>query len=165
MTIYFYKTGELNGSSYVKIPLRSNAILNLQKIEKYCFIWSKLAHLSPCNINHPNRVSNYKQYSDDLNIQDFDFTNGFQCGDVHRFTEINSLSVNILELKFYQNQNKWEHKLIPVQVSKTDSVRIVDILINKNHYALFKKLNVFLGDHHKIFICRRCLVSYTSENM
>ena len=29
----------------------------------------------------------------------------------------------------------------------------------------FKKLNVFLGDHHKNFICRRCLSSYTSENM
>ena len=27
MTIYFYKTIELNGSNYVKIPLRSNAIL------------------------------------------------------------------------------------------------------------------------------------------
>ena len=28
-----------------------------------------------------------------------------------------------------------------------------------------KKLNVFLGDHHKIFVCRRCLNSYTSQNM
>ena len=26
MTIYFYKTGELNGPNYVKIPLKSNAI-------------------------------------------------------------------------------------------------------------------------------------------
>ena len=34
----------------------------------------------------------------------------------------------------------------------------------KNHYALIKKLNVFLGDHHKNFICRRCLSSYTCEN-
>ena len=28
-----------------------------------------------------------------------------------------------------------------------------------------KKLNVFSGDHHKTFICRRCFKSYTSENM
>ena len=28
MTIYFYKTNEKNGSNYIKIPLRSNAILN-----------------------------------------------------------------------------------------------------------------------------------------
>ena len=45
MTIYFYKTQELNGSNYVKLPLRSNAILNIQNDDKYCFIWSILAHL------------------------------------------------------------------------------------------------------------------------
>ena len=31
MTIYVYKTVELNGSNYVKIPLRSNANLNIEK--------------------------------------------------------------------------------------------------------------------------------------
>ena len=29
MTVYFYKTVEMNGSNYAKIPLRSNAILNI----------------------------------------------------------------------------------------------------------------------------------------
>ena len=62
MTKYFYKTGELKGSNYVKIPLRSNAILNIEKNDEYCFIWSTLASLHPCINNHPNRVSNYKQY-------------------------------------------------------------------------------------------------------
>ena len=38
-------------------------------------------------------------------------------------------------------------------------------MIYKNHYALIQKLNVFLGDHNKNFICRQCLSSYTSENM
>ena len=45
MTIYFYKTQELNGSSYVKIPIRTSAILNIQNDDKYCFIWSILAHI------------------------------------------------------------------------------------------------------------------------
>ena len=40
MKISCYKTIELNGTSYVKIPLRSNAILNVQNDDKYCFIWS-----------------------------------------------------------------------------------------------------------------------------
>ena len=62
MTIYFNKTGEMNGSNYVKIPLRSNAILNYENNDKYCLIWSILACLHPCNNNHPNRVSNYYQY-------------------------------------------------------------------------------------------------------
>ena len=42
---------------------------------------------------------------------------------------------------------------------------VVDIIIHKNHYALIKKRNVLLVDHQKNFICRRCLNSYTSENM
>ena len=68
MTIYFCKTGELDGSNYVKDPLRTNAILNIENIDKYCFIWSILASLHPCNNNHPNRVSNYKQYFKEKNI-------------------------------------------------------------------------------------------------
>ena len=56
MKISFYKTGELNGSSYVKIPLRSNASLNIENADKYCFIWSILAHLHPCENSQPTRV-------------------------------------------------------------------------------------------------------------
>ena len=90
MTIFFYKTNEMNGSNYVKIPLRSNAILNIENNDKYCFLWSILAYLRPCNNNHPNRVSNYRQYFNELNIQGFDFTNGFKCSDVHKFNELNN---------------------------------------------------------------------------
>ena len=38
MKIKFYETGELNDSSYVKTPLRSNAILNIGNNDKYCFL-------------------------------------------------------------------------------------------------------------------------------
>ena len=165
MTVYFYKTTELNGSNYVKIPLKSNTILNIENNDKYCFLWSILAYLHPCNNNHPNRVSNYKQSFIELNIQDFDFTNGFKCSDVHKFNELNNLSVNIFELTFCQDQNQWRHKLIPTEVSKNISDRIIDLAIYKNHYVLIKKLDVFLGDHNKKYICRQCLSSYTSENM
>ena len=34
MIIYFWKNGEINGSSYIKIPLRSSAILNILKMVK-----------------------------------------------------------------------------------------------------------------------------------
>ena len=165
MTIYFYKTNDLNGSNYIKIPMRSNAILNIENNDKYCFLCSILAWLHPCNNNHPNRVSNYKQYFNEVIIQDFDFTNGFKCRDVHRFNEINNLSVNIFEIVFYQEQNQWKHKLIPIEISKNNSDRVIDLAIYKNHYVLIKKLDVFLGNHNKKFICRRCLSSYTSENM
>ena len=165
MTVYLSKTGEMDGRSYVKIPLRSSAILNVENDDKYCFSWSILAYLHSCNNNHPDRVSIYRHCFKELNIDRFDFTNGFKCSDVHNFEKINNLSINIFELNFYQDQNKWRHKLIPIAVSKNDSGSAIDSIIYKNQYALIKKLNVFLGDDHKTFICRRCLNSYTSENM
>ena len=90
----------MSGSNYVKIPLRSNAVLNNESNDKYCFIWSILAWIHPCNNYHPNRVSNDKQYSDELKIQGFNFTNGFMCSDSHKFNELNNLSVNIFEKIF-----------------------------------------------------------------
>ena len=156
---------ELNGSSYVKIPLRSNAILNFQNNDKYGFLWSILFYLHPCENSHPSRVKNYLQYSDELNIEGFDFTNGFKCSDVHKFEKLNNLSEKIFQLNFYHDENKWKHILIPIEVSKNDSDRVFGLIIYKNHYALIKKINVFLGDQHKNFTCRRCLNSYTSEKM
>ena len=56
MKIRFYKTGELNCSSYVRIPVRSNAILNIENNDKNCFLWSILAYLHPCENYHPSWV-------------------------------------------------------------------------------------------------------------
>ena len=106
--ISFYKNGELNGTSYVKIPLRSSAILNVQNNDKYCFIWSILASLHPCENDHPNRVSNFKQSFKELNNNGFDFTNEFKCSDMHRFEKLNNLSIIIYELYFYQVGDEWK---------------------------------------------------------
>ena len=99
-----------------------------------------------------------------MNIQGFDFSEGFRCSDVHKFNELNNFSVNKFELNFYQEQNQWKHKLIPIEISQNDSDRVIDLAIYKNHYVLIKKLDVFLGDHNKKIFCRHCLSSYTSEN-
>ena len=53
MKITFFKTGEVNGSPYVKITLKSIALTNIKKNDKYCFIWSILASLHPCDNDHP----------------------------------------------------------------------------------------------------------------
>ena len=51
-----------------------------------------------------------------------------------------------------------------MEISKNISVRVIDVLIYKNHYVLIKKTHVFLGNHNKRFACRRCLNSYTNKN-
>ena len=104
MKIRFYKKAKLIGSSYVKILLRSNALIIIKKDHKDCFIWSILASFHPCDIDHPKRISNYGQYSHELNIKGFDFTNGFKCSDVHEFEKMNNLSFNKYELNFCQDK-------------------------------------------------------------
>ena len=85
------------------------------------FLWSMLASIHPCKNNHPTRVSNYRQLFGEMNIQGFDFSGGFKCSDVHKLPvylfSINNLSINTLELSFYQDQNDWKHKLIPIEFS------------------------------------------------
>ena len=130
--------------------------MNIKNIDKYCFIWSTLASVHPCDADHPNRVSK---------TEGFDFSNGFRCSEVQKLDKPNKLSINIFELIFYRDKNKWKHNLIPVEISKKESDKVFDLLIYKNHYALIRKLNVSSGDHIKSFICRRCVNSYTSENM
>ena len=79
------------------------------------------------NIKHPNRVSNYRQFFDELNIQEFLFTSAYKCNDVHKFEKLNDLTINIFELNFCQDHRK--HKLIPNEVSKNDSDRVIDFLV------------------------------------
>ena len=94
-----------------------------------------MASLHPCENDHPNRVSKYKQHFNELNTNGFDFTNGFKCSDMHRFEKLNSLSINTYEIIFHQDGDKWKHNLIPIEVSKNESNKIIDLLIYKNHYA------------------------------
>ena len=46
MKIKFHKTGEVKCSRFVKIPLRSSAILNIQNVHKYCFLWLSLTYFT-----------------------------------------------------------------------------------------------------------------------
>ena len=71
MTKYFHKTGEMNGSSYVKVLLRSFDSLNIESDDKYRFLWSILArfhHIPDQKNGHSTRVSKYRRYFSELNI-------------------------------------------------------------------------------------------------
>ena len=127
----------MNGSIYVKIRSRSSSILNIKNDDIYCFFWSILAKLHPCE-NNSNRKSYKRQNLNQLNINGFDFSNGFRCSDMHKVEKINILSQNIFELNFYPEQTKWKHNIIPMEISKDESDRVVDLLIFVNHYVLIK---------------------------
>ena len=57
--VRFYENDELNGASYDKTSLRSNANLNIENKDENCFLWSILAPLHPCENIHPSRVKTY----------------------------------------------------------------------------------------------------------
>ena len=124
-------------------------------------MWSILAKLHPSENDHPKIVLYYESYFNELNIEGFDFTNGFRCSDMFRFEKLNNLSINIYELGFDQNK----YKVIPIEISKNESDRVKDLLIYKNHYVLIKKLNVFIGKHDCKYVCGKCLNSYTTHSM
>ena len=120
MAIFSYKTGDLNGSKYVKFLLRSSAILNNQNNNKFCYMWSIVALLHPITDSknrRPTGASNYRQYFNELNFNGSDFVNGYKCSNLHRFGKINNIPTSIIELGFHQNQTKWKHKLLPIEIS------------------------------------------------
>ena len=82
---------------------------------------------------------------------------------MHRLEKMNNLAINIFGINIYQGQNKWQHKLIFIEISIKESDRVIDLIIYKINYVLIKKFKVFLGKQDCRYICRRCLNSYTSE--
>ena len=49
---------------------------------------------------------------------------------MHKFEKLNNLSINIYEFNFYQDDTKWKHKLIPIEISGIDSVdTVIDLAI------------------------------------
>ena len=120
---------------------------------------------SPCNNSHPNIVSHHGQFFDELNSEGFDFSNGFKCNDVHKFEKLKNLSINIFEINFYRDQNKWKQKLIPIEINKNETDRVIDLLIYNNHYVFIKKFHKFSGNHNCNYFGRRGLNSYTSQNV
>ena len=162
LKIYFHKTNPINGQTYVEFPIRTNAILNIQNNDTYCFLWSILACIHPV-IENPHRVSKYIPYQNELNINDIDFSNGMRITDIDKFENLNNqLSINVFE---YSEEEDNDYKLVPLYISKNiENRRIVDLILYKNHYILLKKLHVFIGKHDNIYVCRNCLSSYSVQS-
>ena len=49
----------------------------------------------------------------------------------------------MFRLGFYQGQNNWNHKFIPIGISEDESEIVIDLLIYKKHYVLNTKVNMF----------------------
>ena len=162
LKIYFHKTNPINGQTYVEFPIRTNAILNIQNNDAYCFLWSILASIHPVK-EDPQSVSKYIPYQNELNITDIDFSNGMKITATDKFEKLNNqLSINVFE---YSTDEDNDYKLVPLCISKNiENRRIIDLILYKNHYKLLKKLHVFIGKYDNTFFCRNCLNSYSVQS-
>ena len=148
--------------TYKEFPIRTNAILNIQNNDTYCFIWCILASLHPVD-NNPHRVSKYIPYKNELNIANIDFSNCMKITDIDKFENLNNqLSINVFE---YTKDDDNDFNLVPLYISKNnENRRIIDLILYKNHYILLKKLLVCIGKHDNIYVCRICLNSYSVQS-
>ena len=162
LKIYFHKTNPINGMTYIEFPIGTNAVLNIQNNDTYCFLWSVLASIHPVS-KDPQRVSKYTPYKNELNIKDIDFTNGMKITDIDKFENLNNqLSINVFEYSTVENN---DYNLVPLYISENiENRRIIDLILYKNHYILLKKLHVFIGKHDNTYVCRNCLSSYSVQS-
>ena len=79
----------------------------------------------PCDNDQLSRVSNSKQYFDELNIERFDFTNGVKSSDMHRFEKVKNLSIKINEIYFYQEGDKRKIILLPIEIKKISQIKFL----------------------------------------
>ena len=54
------------------------------------------------------------------------------------FEKLNTLSINIFQINYYQDGNNWEHNLITFAISKNESDKVSELMLYKNHYAPLK---------------------------
>ena len=58
-----------------------------------------------------------------------------------------------------------DYNYIPIEKSKKRIGKVIDFLLYRNQYVFIKKSHVFVGEHESKFVCRRCLSSYSSQNV
>ena len=66
----------LMGSSYIPLLKQltaKKAIANVQNKDTKCFLWRVLAAVHPVNDSHPDRVSKYTAYEQELNTTGIEF--------------------------------------------------------------------------------------------
>ena len=67
----------MKGSSYIPLPdniLKKKAIINMKNTnDQKCFMWSMLRHIYKCKHPNPERLTDLKQYEDELNFKNIKF--------------------------------------------------------------------------------------------
>ena len=134
LTVKMFRYHDIRACSYCRLPksfCSSTSIVNIQNDDKYCFLWSLLAHKNKIEY-HRERVSNYKKHFHELNQGDIQFR--MKIKDIPTFERLNNLHINVFELS--ANDKTFS----PKYVNKNYYDEQIDLLLYENHYCLITKL-------------------------
>ena len=158
----------LRGRSYIPLPKKltvKKAIINMKNEDDQCFKWAVTRALNPVDKNAERIDNNLRERAEELNWDGIKFPVCSRSQNIGTFEKSNDLSVNILGYdKGY---------VYPVRISPKQRERVVDLFLisdgKKQHYCVVKSLSRLLASQvsntkWKIYICRRCLNSYDSED-
>jgi hypothetical protein len=154
------------GSSYIPTPKSiagKKAIINPQNKDEECFKWAVLAALHPVNV-HPERVSNYEEYSEELDFTGTSFP--VKVSDIPKFERQNKLPINIYTI---EEDGKlvnplYISKLIDPETFQREEGAINLLLIEgkeQNHYTWIKDFDALLSyDSNPKRFCPYCMYGF-----
>ena len=159
----------LAGAGQIPLPNEvsaKKAVVNPNNKDKKCFLWAVLAAIYRLE-NHPERVSQYRQYENQLNFDGIEFP--VQADEVifRRFERQNpAIALCIMEWR--------NHRPSPIYVTDKEVAegrQMIDLLLisdgENQHYCWVKNLSRLVAgrtkNHNKSFICRWCLLHVTQQ--
>ena len=158
----------LRGSTYIPTPSwlsKKKCVVNVKNFDTKCFVWFVLAALHPPKY-HPDRLSNYLDYENSLNISGLSFP--LAVKDVPKFEKQNlSISVSVL-------CRGDEGGFVPLHVSKErDRPHHVNLFPiegadENRHYVWVKNLSRLVRGrtkrHNAAFVCNHCLHPFRNKD-
>jgi len=165
ITLHISRYNNNSGGSYIKLPFRSNYIINVNNPnDECCFLWSIIAHLHPAK-NHVDRLSNYNkiEYINEFDLEGDLSRFPYTYDKIEKFCKKNKdlIEINVFEI----NDNK---KLTPVIINHDNYVnqgKYCNLLYYRGHYVLCKNISPFISNEttHAHFPCLNCMTSYSTE--
>ena len=129
-------------------------------------MWSILSALHPIDRkNHPDRVTKYKQYENNLKFDDISFP--VKLDKIPKFEKLNNININV----FSYNE---KYNIFPLQISKINFEKVIDLLSitneNTNHYCWIKNFDGLVRKQinkgsHKYFHCKKCMHGFKTKDL
>ena len=154
----------LTGSSYMELPKylqTKKAIVNVRNNDNKCLEWALLSALHPVEHgSHPDRVSKYKPYENELNFAGVGFP--ITLKDIPNVEKQNNLAINV----FGYSESARIH---PLYITKDNDKSPINLLLISevkdgkvnSHYCWIKNFDRLCHNqnkhHGKTFFCTRCI--------